>query len=154
MSTLVAINLSSGGVPKLPVPSATVGPLGIEGDKQRNTRLHGGPARALCLYTLEAIERLRGEGHPISPGSTGENLTLAGLEPAAMRPGVRLQIGDAVQIEITSYTVPCKNIAESFTFKHFQRADQRFHPGDSRVYARVLQGGTVAVGDPVQVLPA
>lgn len=150
---LASINLSPGGVPKLPVPSAQVGLLGIVGDAQRNKKLHGGPDRALCLYPLEVIERLRAEGHPISPGSTGENLTLSGIEPGGLRPGVRLQIGATVQIEVTSYTVPCKTIAASFKFKHFPRADQRFHPGDSRVYARVLQGGVIAVDDPVRLLP-
>ena len=52
-------------------------PAGLEGDRHRNRKLHGGPDRALCLFSLERIEALQAEGHPIEPGTLGENLTLA-----------------------------------------------------------------------------
>src|SRR5215217_6827251 len=90
------ISVSQGGVPKLPVPSATVTATGVEGDRHRNPRIHGGPQRAVCLFSLEVIERLRTEGHPIAPGTAGENVTLAGLNWSLVRPGVRLRLGDAV----------------------------------------------------------
>ena len=147
---LAQINVSAGGVPKRPVQRARVGPLGIEGDGHRNRRFHGGPTRALCLAALEVIERLRAEGHPIQPGSTGENLTISGLDFSALRPGDRLQLGDTVLIELTRYTAPCKNIAASFLGGDFTRISHQFHSGDSRIYARVLQGGEIAAGDPVR----
>ena len=53
--------------------------LRLERDRQRNPRIHGGLERAICLFSLEVIEALQAEGHPIVPGSTGENVTLAGL---------------------------------------------------------------------------
>lgn len=53
------INLSDGGVPKLPVWEASVGKEGLSGDRQRNLKFHGGPDRAVCLYSLELIERLQ-----------------------------------------------------------------------------------------------
>lgn len=145
------INRSSGGVPKLPVPSAQVTPDGLEGDWQANRKYHGGPDRALCLFALETIEALRAEGHPILPGTTGENITVRGLEWAALAPGVVLRIGAEVEIQITSYTAPCKNIAGSFVDGRFVRISEKLHPGDSRLYARVLRGGRVDVGDPIQV---
>ncbi|MFN2109684.1 MAG: MOSC domain-containing protein, partial [Anaerolineae bacterium] len=74
------INISHGGVPKLAVRSAEVTELGLVGDTHNNTKVHGGPTRALCLYSLERILALQAEGHPIFAGSTGENLTLAGLD--------------------------------------------------------------------------
>src|SRR5262249_15202629 len=129
-----SINISRGGVPKLPITIAVVTPLGIEGDGHNDWRNHGGPTAALCLFSLETIQRLQGEGHPISPGSVGENLTLAGIDPAALAPGRRLALGagdaedaeDAeVTIEITSYTTPCKTIAESFADGDFTRISQK-----------------------------
>src|SRR4051812_3938757 len=50
---IVSVNISSGGVPKLPVTEARLGPTGLEGDSQRHRRIHGGPMRALCMYSLE-----------------------------------------------------------------------------------------------------
>src|SRR5215210_2448542 len=81
------INVSNGGVPKQPILGAHVGPLGVAGDTQANTKHHGGPDRAVCLFSLEVIERLRAEGHPVAPGTTGENLTLSGIDWTAIGPG-------------------------------------------------------------------
>lgn len=148
------ISVSKGGVPKLAVAQANIGPQGVEGDRQRNQKVHGGPDRAVCLYSLELIEHLQDEGHPIQPGSTGENLTLAGFEAEdwiRFGPGTRFQIGEVV-LEVTSYTAPCKNIAASFVDGEFTRMSTKTHPGWSRLYARVLQGGPIQSGDPVQVL--
>jgi len=146
------INLSDGGVPKLPVHEAEVTPLGLVGDRQANTKHHGGPERALCLYALERITALQGEGHPISPGSTGENLTLAGLNWVQVIPGTRLLLGDEVVIEITKYTLPCAKIARSFIDGEIDRMEQEQHPGWSRVYAKVLVEGYVQTGDSVYIL--
>ncbi|MDE3050208.1 MAG: MOSC domain-containing protein, partial [Nitrospirota bacterium] len=86
------INVSDGGVPKRPVREARVTERGLEGDRQRNLKVHGGPDRAVCLFSLELLERLQDEGHPIDAGSSGENLTLAGLEWELIRPGVVLSV--------------------------------------------------------------
>ena len=109
------ISVSGGGVPKVGVEAAEVTINGIVGDRQRNRRFHGGPRRADCLFSWEHIQALQGEGHPIYPGSIGENLTLAGLDWSQLVPGVCLRLGESVVLEITSYTVPCKNIVDSFT---------------------------------------
>ena len=146
------INVSSGGVPKLPVHEAEVTPLGLVGDRQANTKHHGGLERALCLYALERITALQGEGHPISPGSTGENLTLTGLDWAQVIPGTRLLLGDEVVIEITKYTLPCATIAESFAGGATDRIGQEQHPGWARVYAKVLVPGPVQTNDSVCIL--
>ena len=73
---------------------------GVEGDRQRNRMVHGGPNRAVCLYSLELIEALRAEGHPIVPGSIGENLTLASFGAEPVRIGDRFRVGAAV-VEVT-----------------------------------------------------
>jgi MOSC domain-containing protein YiiM len=146
------LHRSAGGVPKLAVARALVGPGGMEGDRQRY-RFHGGPERALCLYSLERIEALRAEGHPIVPGSAGENVTIAGLAWELVAPGCRLTMGE-VEVEVTSYTVPCRTIAASFSDGRFGRIGQTRHPGWSRVYSRVLRGGWIAEGDSVALAEA
>lgn len=152
---VVQINVSGGGVPKLPVPVGKVTLAGLEGDspsrtlreRQRNLKFHGGPDRALCLWSLEVIELLQREGHPIAPGSVGENLTLAGLDWASLVPGRQLYLGDRVQLQITDYAAPCRTIMKWFSDRRFSRIGQQHHPGSSRLYARVVQGGVVRPGD-------
>lgn len=149
--SLHQISVSSGGLPKLPVPKARITTEGVEGDGHRNTLLHGGPDRAVCLFSLELIDALRAEGHPIQPGSTGENLTLAGVDWAGLVPGSRIAVGNEVRLEIMSYTVPCSLNTCYFDAGNFKRMSQDLHPGWSRLYAKVLAEGAVCVGDTVAV---
>lgn len=148
----VSVN-PDGGVPKYSVPQAAVSSAGVFGDRQRNLKFHGGPDRAVCLFSLDRITALQAEGHPIAPGTTGENLTVAGIDWDAVVPGARLRVGDKVVLEITAYTTPCQNIAGSFAGRSFKRISQDLHPGWSRTYARVLQSGVVKAGDSVVVTP-
>jgi MOSC domain-containing protein YiiM len=145
------INVSEGGIPKYPLLEAIVGKEGLAGDAQRNRKLHGGPERAVCLYSLDLIEQLQDEGHPIEPGSSGENLTLTGLDWSNLAPGVRLRIGPEVHVEIASYCAPCEQNARWFRDRDINRIHQDHNPGWSRLYARVLQGGVVKPGDAVEV---
>ncbi|HEU5015004.1 MAG TPA: MOSC domain-containing protein [Roseiflexaceae bacterium] len=138
-----------GGVPKHAVPHADITMNGVAGDKQRDRRFHGGPTRAVSLYSAEHIAALQAEGQPIAPGSTGENLTISGLDWQALQAGDRLRIGEHVVIEITGYAAPCCTIAASFNGAEFKRISQKLHPGWSRLYARVIDEGTVREGDPV-----
>jgi MOSC domain-containing protein YiiM len=146
------LNCSDGGVPKLAVREAFLTPTGLEGDRQRDLRFHGGPERALCLYTLERILELQSEGHPIFPGSIGENVTVVGLDWGLVEPGARLALGDEVLVEISDYAGPCKNIKASFRGGDFKRISQKLRPGHSRLYARVIQTGRLAVGQTVRLL--
>lgn len=146
------LSASGGGVPKLAVARGEVTPLGLAGDRQRYRKIHGGPQRALCLYSHEVIERLRAEGHPIVPGSCGENITIQGLAWARARPGARLRLGAQVMLEVTRYTAPCKTVAGSFRDGDFRRISQDRYPGESRVYARVLHGGWLEPGDAAALL--
>jgi MOSC domain-containing protein YiiM len=150
---LFSINCSPGGVPKLPVPEALVATFGLFGDSQNDKKHHGGPDRAVCLFSLERIRALQEEGHPIGTGTTGENLTISGLDWDLVVPGSRVEIGDAI-LEVTNYTTPCRTIRESFTDQKFMRMSQKHYPGWSRVYARVLREGTIRPGDEVRLSPA
>lgn len=83
----------AGGVPKHAVPRVEVTANGVRGDRQRDRRFHGDPTRGVSLFSLERIEALQVEGHSITPGSTGENLTIAGLDWSALQIGDRLRVG-------------------------------------------------------------
>lgn len=148
------ISVSDGGVPKRPVFEARVGKTGVERDRQENLKYHGGPDRAVCLFSLELIERLQDEGHSIDAGLSGENLTLSGLEWELVRPGVRLSIGPDVELEVTSYTTPCGKNGRWFRDGDFSRISQAAHPGWSRVYARVLREGVIRPGDVITLRDA
>jgi len=140
--TISSVNISGGGVPKRPTSSAWIHAAGVEGDRQRLLQFHGGPDRAVSLYSYELIQALQAEGHPIVPGSIGENLTLAGINWAQMRPGALVEVGP-VLLELTAYAAPCRQISASFTNAEFVRVSQKLHPGWSRLYARVLEEGMV-----------
>lgn len=148
---LLQINVSAGGVPKLPVGSARVTSAGVEGDRQAADTVHGGPHRAVALLGIEAIERLRAEGHPIGPGTTGENLTTSGFDVSCLAVGTRLAIGDELIVEVSHAASPCRTIRHSFIDGRFGRLSINVHPEDSRMYARVIRPGVVRPDDPIRI---
>ncbi len=149
------VNVSPGGVPKLPVPRAHVHRLGLEGDGHATPEpIHGGPDRAVCLYCVEAIARVAADGHTAFPGAYGENLTLQGIDWAELEPGDRLFVGDGgLEIELVKYVTPCAELQEYFLDGRIARVSHTVHPEDARWYARVLVEGSVAPGDGVLVTP-
>jgi len=148
---IVQISLSKGGVPKTAVPEAAVVTTGLVGDRHNAPDIHGGPEKAVCLWSLEVIETLKQEGHNLAPGYAGENITISGLDWPQVVPGLRLQLGDEVLLEIASYTTPCRKNMRWFADKRYSRMSQKHYPGSSRVYARVLQPGTIRKGDGVTI---
>ena len=145
------VSVSGGGVPKVPVDGGYVGKLGLVDDHHTQS-FHGGTDKALCLFSLEVIEIMAREGHSIVPGAAGENVTVRGVDWTRVSPGTRWLIGDEVQIEITHYTTPCKKNSRWFSGGDIARMAQQRHPGQSRVYARVLRDGPIEPGD--QFAPA
>lgn len=146
------LSISPGGAPKLAIAEARVNTLGLEGDGHAHPDIHGGPERAVCLYSLDLIEALAAEGHPIGPGSTGENVTVQGVDWSLIVPGARLRLGEAVELEVTRYTTPCTNIRAAFADGNSNRIHHNLHPGWSRAYARVLAPGHLRAGDTVSVI--
>lgn len=145
------INRSRGGVPKIAIESCELEKSGLLDDNQRNINLHGGPERALCLYSLDKILKLQTEGHPVFPGALGENITISGLRWESVVPGVRLSTNRDIRILITSFTSPCRTIENYFKEMQYSRISQKINPGWSRVYAEVLQGGMLKIGDSIRI---
>lgn len=152
IGSVARINTSTGGVPKTPVDEANVGRRGLGGDRQASRQHHGRPNQALCLWSAEVIESLATVGHPIEPGSAGENLTIEGLDWATLRPGAIVEIGDGIRARLSAFAIPCSKNARWFTDGDFNRLHHERNPGVSRLYASVLTGGRVRTGDPVRVI--
>lgn len=142
------VHTSPGGVPKRPVDHAWVHRLGVEGDGHVYTG-HGGEDAAVCLLAQEAIERVRGDGHALFPGAVGENVTVLGIDWAALRVGDRLSFGSGLELELTDYATPCQTVAHWFTRRRIARIGHKLHPEDARWYARVLAEGVLEPGDTI-----
>jgi MOSC domain-containing protein YiiM len=144
-ATLVQVNVSEGGMPKLPVPSARVTRHGVEGDYQRNTKYHGGPNRAVCIFSEELYEWLRDKGIDLKNGSVGENFTTRGFDLNKLAKGDRLRIGQCL-IEITDVRIPCSNL------KKWDVDLPELIVGRSGWVARVIEEGEVHGGDEIELL--
>ncbi|MEZ0264559.1 MAG: MOSC domain-containing protein [Phycisphaerae bacterium] len=149
--TLVQINTSKGGMPKFPLPGPTrVTVDGVEGDWQKNRKYHGGPNRAICLFSEELYAALAEKGTPLlANGSVGENFTTRGLDLQQLKKGDRLHFGDeftGVTIEITDVRVPCRNL------KKWDEELPELIVGQSGWVCRVVKEGTVRAGDPIAPL--
>ncbi len=155
---LIAINVSLGGVPKLPVATAAISVDGVAGDRQKDRKWHGGAERAVSVLAMSVIRELQQQGHTIVPGSTGDNLTIDGFSAEELIPGARLLIGDetatGVELELTKWLEPCSKIASSFRARDIKAFAHKTNPCHSRLGARVLRAGSVTTGDAVTLVPA
>jgi len=143
MGKLLGIFTSNGGVPKIPVDSADIRFEGISGDDQNDKKHHGGPMKAICVLENELLVKLQSEGHPIMPGTTGENLLVEGFNLSI---GSKFSIG-TVELEVVSAATPCKTISKSFTDGFFNRMSDKKYPRETRWYCRVLREGTIRISD-------
>ena len=139
-----------GGVPKPLVEQLDVRVNGCVGDYQRDKKHHGGPNRAVCLFSSEVISLLQENGHPIFPGSVGENILVAGLQWEHVGIGTIFQFDD-LTLEVTSDAPPCKTIQGSFTNGRFKEISVKVAPHMTRWYAKVIIEGQVRLGDEVEI---
>lgn len=102
---VLAVCVSPGGIPKLPVAVAWASPGGLTGDGRNHTK-HISPQRAVSLFDWEILEQLCEEGFALVPGSIGENLTVAGLNVQRLQPGDLLAVGD-VLLRLEEPRKPC-----------------------------------------------
>jgi len=141
------------GLPKRAVPHLTITPEGVQGDfnRWRTETANGDPDQAVLLLSAEILADLRAEGWPVSAGELGENLTLAGLPPQALQPGVRVQLGEVV-LEVSKPCDPC-TVLYTLPYVGPERgpAFLRTLQGRRGWFARVLRGGAVSPDTPVEV---
>jgi MOSC domain-containing protein YiiM len=141
---VVSVNLSEEtGTRKCPVDGGVlrVG-HGLEGDA------HAGEwHRQVSLLDEASIQSMEGRGLELGPGDFAENLTTRGLDLVRLPIGTVLKVGGTVELEITQIGKECH-----------QGCDIRAQLGDcvmprEGVFARVLRGGPVRSGDPIEVVP-
>lgn len=83
---VASVNANAGGVPKPPVDGARILVLGLDNDAHHTPPpAHGGIDGAVCLYSQEAIERVRADGHAGFPGAYGEKRISAKVNPEDTR---------------------------------------------------------------------
>jgi MOSC domain-containing protein YiiM len=136
------------GIYKEPVGgSVHIGPLGLDSDAVVDTKHHGGVDQAVYIYGTPDYDWWSRElGHPLAPGTFGENLTITDLISAEFNIGDRLQVGSAL-LEVTSPRIPCSTLAWRMGDQQFI---QRFTAAERfGLYCRVLAPAPVQSGDPV-----
>jgi MOSC domain-containing protein YiiM len=144
--TLAQLNISNGGMPKLPIAEARVTKDGVAGDWQKNRKYHGGPDQTVCLFSEELYQAIGEELRVmLTPGTVGENFTTRGVNLQSIRPGDRLRVGECL-IEITMIRTPCHNL------DRFHEQLMAAMKGRSGWKARVIEEGVVRPGDTVELL--
>ena len=140
---VVAVCLSERkGTSKRPVPEGHLKEdYGLVGDA------HARPSfpRQISLLSIESIRRMREQGYQVGPGDFAENLTVEGLNLQALRPGSRIQVGEAI-IEVTQRGKECRDACEIG-----RQLGKCIMPVEG-LFARVLKGGRVKPGDEIKVL--
>jgi molybdopterin adenylyltransferase len=141
---IVSVNISrEKGTAKQPVPDALIDPLGLVGDA------HAGDwTRQVSLLGAGAVARFSTEmGRPIGPGEFAENLTVAGLDAAAVGIFDRFTTG-AVELEVTQIGKECHGADCAI----FQESGRCVMP-DEGIFCRVLAGGPVRPGAALEHVP-
>ena len=124
--------------------------LSLEGDRQSDLRVHGGPDKAVYAYPSEHYAYWARElpGVDLPWGAFGENFTTEGLLECDVRIGDTFRVGSA-ELQVTDPRMPCYKLGV-----RFDRDDmvKRFlASGRTGFYLAVLREGDVAASDPIEL---
>lgn len=125
--------------------------LNLDGDRQADLSVHGGPNKAVYVYPAEHYEFWKGEFPEMDLpwGMFGENLTTTDLLETEINIGDKFRIG-AAEVMVTQPRMPCYKLGLKFG-----RADiiKRFLQSErTGFYLAVLQEGEVGVGDELELI--
>ncbi len=125
--------------------------LNLDGDRQADLSVHGGPTKAVYAYPSEHYEYWTRElpETKLPWGMFGENLTTAGLLERELNIGDKLRVGSAI-LMATEPRLPCYKLGIKFG-----RADvvKRFLASQrTGFYFAVLKEGEVGVGDTIEII--
>jgi MOSC domain-containing protein YiiM len=126
---------------------------GIVGDQHGDTRVHGGPEKAIHQYAAQNYERLA-QAFPDSAsqlvaGSLGENISAFGLSECNVHIGDVFRIGSSV-VQVSQPRSPCWKINHRFDAEHMSMFVAR-----ERItgwYYRVVEPGFIEAGDRIELL--
>ena len=141
--TIKAISISQKkGTKKANVPEAQLqADFGIVGDAHAGMR-----HRQVSLLAGESIDKMTAMGADVSPGNFAENITTEGIELRSLPVGTRLKAGEEAELEITQIGKECHSRCEIF-----EQVGDCIMPREG-VFAKVNNGGSIKVGDIVEVL--
>lgn len=142
------------GIFKQPVEGPViVRRLNLDGDRQADLSVHGGPTKAVYAYPSEHYPYWRDRFPEIDMpwGMFGENFTVEGLGEDRVNIGDRLRMGSA-EFVITEPRIPCYKLGIRFGRKDI--IPRFLKSGRSGFYLAVIQEGEVQAGDPIVLSPA
>lgn len=142
---IISINVSSGGIPKLPQLSVRVRTDGLEGDGHNHAK-HNTPLQAVCIQDLEKLEELNQSGYSLTPGQAGENLTVKDLHVNRLPLGTVLEFSGGVIMEISKVRKPC------YVMDAIHSRLKEDAVGRHGMYAKVLKEGTLSIGETISVI--
>ncbi len=102
--------------------------------------------RQISLLAVESIQKIRDLGMDVNPGDFAENITTENLDLVSLPVGTKLTLGKQVLLEVTQIGKECHTRCAIY-----YQAGDCVMPKEG-IFARVLQGGKVSVGDKIQVL--
>ncbi len=147
MAKVLSVNVSKGGIPKLPVESCTVLFDGLVGDGRDHDK-HISKDRAVSLIDREILDQLSAEGYKVSPGAVGENLTVEHLNVQALEPRDCLVFSGGVVVELVEGRRPC------FVLDPLGVDLKKDIVGRCGYLAKVITEGVVAAGETIEVQKA
>ena len=129
----------------------TVNQLNLEGDRQADLRVHGGPSKSVYVYPGEHYEKWRAElpDHEFEPAQFGENLTTEGLLETEVFVGDRLRISTA-EFGVTQPRMPCSKLGVRFGRKDILR--KFLQSRRSGFYLTVLKLGELEAGNEIEFI--
>ena len=125
--------------------------LNLDGDRQADLSVHGGPFKAVYCYPIEHYGPWKAElgGRELPIAIFGENLTTEGVDEASVHLGDRFSIGSA-QVIVTQPRMPCYKLG--IRFQSATIIKQFLASGRSGFYLAVEREGEVGAGDPITPL--
>ena len=142
----------STGIFKSPIPDRIhVRALNLDGDRQADLSVHGGPDKAVYAYPVEHYEYWQRElpDMTLPWGMFGENLTIEGFNEDTVNIGDRFLIGSA-EIAVTQPRLPCYKLGLKFCRDDIVK--RLLASGRTGFYFRVITEGDLAAGDPISVV--
>jgi MOSC domain-containing protein YiiM len=125
--------------------------LNLDGDRQADRSVHGGPDKAIYVYPSEHYDYWRAEfpDMELPWGMFGENFTTMGSLEGEVNVGDTFGIGTAM-VMVTQPRVPCYKLAAKFGREDIVK---RFlASGRSGYYLKVVQEGEVEAGDAIELI--
>jgi MOSC domain-containing protein YiiM len=115
--------------------------FGLVGDAHADCCTH----RQVSLLAVESIDKMRALGLELSPGDFAENLTTEGIDLVSLPVGTRMSVGKQVVLEVTQIGKECHAGCAIY-----QQVGKCIMPEEG-VFAKVIRGGPVRVGDKIEV---